>query len=101
VCLHYEDMKESKIISILTKELTNELNAQEKAELADYTGSAEFDSEREAFNNAWSSAGSYGSQLDIDVDLAFHKFATKFDIPVSEKATIEADANKKGRNLFL
>lgn len=92
-------MKESKFISLLTRELSNELSSEDKALIQQYEGNPDFISERASYDRIWENSQSYKSDFDVDVDLSFDKFATKFNIPTS--STINQTSDVDMQSLFL
>lgn len=90
-------MKESKIISLIARELAGELNSADKAEIGNLSDSF-YHSEKDAYANSWNAAESYLGNNDINVDLAFENFTKKFDF--SENETIES-SQRESSSLFL
>jgi hypothetical protein len=92
-------MKEDKIISLITREITGELNQEEKAQIDQLNHDKSFLEDRQAYQESWNAAGSYGSDFNLDVDKAFNEFKSKFNIP--DAVETSSIMSREMRSLFL
>ncbi len=77
-------------ISLIAKKLSNELNAAEMKALTVWLDAGEQNSGlQKELESSWDLAGNYKQDVDIDVDLAFDRFATRFDIPQDQDKPVQ------------
>ena len=102
-------MGKEQYISLIAKQLSNELNSSELRELNIWlSGNSDSQDALADFKDIWSSVSTYKATASFDTDAAFSRFSEKYDISsdskqenTSDTAIVESKANSSVSRIVL
>lgn len=91
----YTAVNKDLYISLITKKLSNELNAAELKDLNSWLSKGKDNANLvKEFKNVWNATSQYKQTIAFDADSAFKSFTTKYDVPTLSAPTSGGKINK-------